>query len=132
MNTRMSDTRPAAVAGFFYLGAPEELRAVIVGMLHEAGAPRGGAPKAVIVPHAGYIYSGAIAARAYAQLAADSEIIRRIVMLGPAHRAYVRGLAAPGAASFETPLGPVQIDRAAIDAVADLPQVVVSDEAHAA
>ncbi len=82
------------------------------------------------MPHAGYIYSGPVAARAYDELAAARGIVSRVVMLGPVHRVPVRGLAMPTDDAFATPLGSVPIDRAALDAVRDLPQVVASDRAH--
>ena len=90
-------------------------------------APR---PKALIVPHAGYVYSGAIAAAAYARLA-GLDCIRRVVLLGPAHRVPVRGLAAPSVDAFATPLGEIEVDRAAVTRALDLPQVSESDRAHA-
>jgi len=97
----------------------------------EAFAPRLGFPKALIAPHAGYIYSGPVAAHAYDALSPARGIVRRVVLLGPVHRVPVRGLALPDADAFETPLGRVPVDRAAIEALADLPQVVVSTRAHA-
>ena len=97
----------------------------------EQTAPRLGYPKALVVPHAGYIYSGGVAARAYDELAAARGSVRRVVLLGPTHRVAVRGLAPPSAQAFATPLGQVRIDRDAIASVRDLPQVVVSDAAHA-
>jgi hypothetical protein len=129
--------RPAAVAGVFYPGDADALRTTIVGLL--ADAHRGGAqaptpiraPKAIIVPHAGYVYSGEIAAKGYDRLLPDAEHISRIVLMGPAHRVYVQGLAVPSTAAFATPLGTLAVDQTAIAALADLPQVVVSDEAHA-
>jgi len=94
-------------------------------------APRLRLPKALIVPHAGYVYSGPIAARAYDELSAARGIVRRVVLLGPVHRVPVRGLAAPSAEMFQTPLGAITLDRAALRALEDLPQVVQSDRAHA-
>ncbi|MBK1701897.1 AmmeMemoRadiSam system protein B [Thiococcus pfennigii] len=128
----MSMVRPAAVAGRFYPGDPRELKRVVDDYLTEA-MPQTQAPppKALIVPHAGYIYSGAIAAEAYASLAAARATISRVVLLGPAHRVFVRGLAASGAERFETPLGAVPLDRAAIDRALTLPQVTIMDAAHA-
>jgi AmmeMemoRadiSam system protein B len=87
--------------------------------------------KALIVPHAGYIYSGPTAARAYAMLAPLGHSIRRVVLLGPVHRVAVRGLAVPGAQSFATPLGNIALDQSGIASIAKLPQVVVSPQAHA-
>jgi AmmeMemoRadiSam system protein B/AmmeMemoRadiSam system protein A len=95
-------------------------------------APRLGVPKALIVPHAGYIYSGAVAAHAYEELAAARGVVRRVVLLGPVHRVAVRGLAVPTAEAFATPLGRIRIDREALLGLRDLPQVVASDQAHAA
>ena len=129
----MPAIRNAAVAGLFYPGDPRRLAAEVEELLASGGepAPRLGFPKALIVPHAGYIYSGPVAARAYEQLAAARGAVRRVVLLGPVHRVPVRGLAVPGAQAFATPLGSVPIDREALAAVADLPQVVPSDAAHA-
>ncbi len=123
--------RPAAVAGFFYPGDAERLAQEVDRLLAAAGAWAGPAPKALVAPHAGYIYSGPIAAAAYARLAPAGEAIRRVVLLGPSHRVAFRGLALPSVAAFATPLGPVPLDRAAIDAVAGLPGVERRDDAHA-
>jgi MEMO1 family protein len=129
----MNAVRPAAVAGMFYPGDAKALAADLDDLLGgvESLAPRLGFPKALVVPHAGYIYSGAVAAHAYEELAAARGVVRRVVLLGPVHRVAVRGLAAPTAAAFATPLGQVRIDREALQAVSDLPQVVASDQAHA-
>ena len=130
----MASIRPAAVAGMFYPGEPRALAGAIARFLGDAGeapAPRLVFPKAVVVPHAGYVYSGAVAARAYQELAAARGVVRRVVLLGPAHRVAVRGLAAPGVDAFETPLGRVALDHAALRSLSDLPQVVRSDSAHA-
>lgn len=126
-------TRPAAVAGQFYPGTADALRRAVLSALESAGtgAPAE-APKMLLVPHAGYVYSGAVAAHAYAVLAPARQRIRRVVLLGPTHRVAVRGLAAPTVSAFETPLGRIPIDREALDGIADLPQVVADDRAHAA
>ncbi len=79
-------------------------------------------PKALIVPHAGYIYSGPVAGSAYAQLAAGTAAIHRVVLLGPSHRLPFHGLAYSQAEAFLTPLGQVPVDREAYAAIADLPQ----------
>lgn len=125
-------TRPAAVAGMFYPADARVLRdqiAQYLGAVAPVETER--APKLLIVPHAGYIYSGPIAAHAYALLERWRARINRVVLLGPAHRVAVNGLAAPTVESFETPLGRVSIDREAMAKLADLPQVVASDAAHA-
>ena len=129
----MSSVRPAAVAGMFYPGDPRSLAAEVDDLLGGTGnpVPRLGYPKALVVPHAGYIYSGPVAARAYDELAAARGSVRRVVLLGPTHRVAVKGLAVPSAGAFATPLGAVRIDREALAQVRDLPQVVVSDAAHA-
>ena len=127
----MSAIRPAAVAGMFYPDDPVELKRTVAGLLAKAGAAAPSRPpKAVIVPHAGYIYSGPVAASAYAQVATLRGRVRRVVLLGPTHRVYVRGLALPEADRFATPLGEVPLDREGMRAVAALPQVVRSAAAH--
>jgi MEMO1 family protein len=122
--------RPAAVAGTFYSGDRATLSAEIAAYLRDAGRP-GAIPKAIIAPHAGYIYSGPIAATAYAALAPLRGRIERVVLAGPAHRVYVRGAAVPSATRFGSPLGHIDVDRAAIARLAALPGVQVSDAAHA-
>jgi hypothetical protein len=126
----MSTIRPAAVAGLFYPDQPAALEQTLAGLLAEAGpgAPR--PPKALIVPHAGYVYSGAVAARAYARLGGLRGRVRRVVLLGPAHRVYVRGLALPEAERFATPLGEVPLDQEGMRRLAGLPQVTRSAAAH--
>jgi hypothetical protein len=127
----MSQIRPAAVAGAFYPGNGQVLNRDLDAMLGDITAANGPLPKALIVPHAGYIYSGPIAASAYQRLAPGRSTIKRVVLLGPAHRVPVRGLALPEADHFATPLGLVAIDQAGCDALRDLPQVSVSAAAHA-
>ena len=94
-------------------------------------APRVGFPKALIVPHAGYTYSGAVAAGAYDAVRPARGVVRRVVLLGPVHRVAVRGLATTSDEAFATPLGSIPIDHHALTSVKDLPQVVTSDAAHA-
>lgn len=125
----MSRARVPAVAGRFYPAVPDELRHAIEGYLLAAKATPV-SPKAIIAPHAGYIYSGPVAASAYACVAPGRNTIARVVLLGPAHGVYVRGLALSGADSFVTPLGAIPIDAPAAALIRDLPQVVVQDEAH--
>jgi len=124
------NVRPAAVAGMFYPGDARELSRDVGMMLAGAKTPEL-RPKALIAPHAGYIYSGAVAASAYALLKPISDNIRRVVLLGPTHRIAVRGLALPGADAFDTPLGRVGIDLDAARLIAGLPQVSLSPQAHA-
>ncbi len=123
-------TRSAAVAGLFYPGNKTTLAQDVHAMLSKA-RHCAFSPKALIVPHAGYVYSGAVAASGFAALENIARHIRRVVLLGPTHRVAVRGLALPGADIFSTPLGTVEIDAAAARAIAHLPQVVTSPQAHA-
>jgi len=128
--------RPPAVAGMFYPGDPDTLRDDLASCLVVPPTPTlqatpGGLLKAIIVPHAGYVYSGGTAGKAYALLAPLAGRIRRVVLLGPCHRVWVPGLAAPTVQAFATPLGSIPLDRAALDGLADLPQVVANDAAHA-
>ena len=128
----MPSLRPAAVAGLFYPADPAQLGADIDAYLAQARPPgAAGSIKALIVPHAGYVYSAPIAATAYAALAPQAGRIRRVILLGPTHRVAVRGLAVPTVDSFATPLGPLPIDAEARQRIADLPQVVADDGAHA-
>jgi AmmeMemoRadiSam system protein B len=127
----MTIVRQSAVAGTFYPGNAKQLDAALRGYLGEAGSWQGPVPKAIIAPHAGYIYSGPVAATAYARLAPARGRIARVVLLGPCHRIPVRGLAASGADAFVTPLGQIPVDREAIQSVLDLPQVGIFDPTHA-
>jgi len=126
----MGRVRPPAVAGQFYPSAPGELRAVLRSYL-DASQVHGAVPKALIAPHAGYSYSGVVAASAYARLEGGRERIRRVVMLGPAHRMAVQGLALPQVTAFATPLGQVSVDLDAVRLIASLPQVYCLDAVHA-
>jgi MEMO1 family protein len=123
--------RPAAVAGRFYPADPAELRSLINLMLAQVPPATGPAPKALIAPHAGYPYSGPIAASAYAQLIPARHEIRRVVLLGPSHYFALDGLATSSAEAFATPLGLVTLDLKAVRQVEALPQVTQMDEAHA-
>jgi hypothetical protein len=126
----MMNTRPPAVAGLFYPAEPDVLRGEVARYLAEAQEfPY--RPKALIVPHAGYIYSAPIAASAYRLLEPLGGQISRVVLLGPVHRVWVRGLALPGVEAFDTPLGTIPLDREAMDAIAGLPQVETLTAAHA-
>lgn len=125
------DVRPAALAGTFYAADPAILGADVDGFLAAATPPSALGPKAIIAPHAGLVYSGPIAGNAYAQLAPVRDSVERVVLLGPAHRVFVRGLCAPTVDRFETPLGSVPLDREALDSLGDLPQVLFADEPHA-
>ena len=131
----MSTVRQPAVSGRFYPGDAARLARTVERLLRDARESAGPAsappPKALIVPHAGYVYSGSTAARGYIILDSVREQIRRVVLLGPAHYLDFPGLALAGADGFASPLGDVPIDRDAEAALAGLPQVAVAPEAHA-
>ena len=128
----LASIRPPAVAGQFYPRDERVLRTQLAEMLTTAvGFDSPGMPKAIIVPHAGYIYSGPVAASAYALLAPLRDTIRRVVMLGPTHRMAVPGFALPAAQVFATPLGEVPLSREAWIALQARDDVIVDDRPHA-
>jgi hypothetical protein len=136
--------RAPAVAGLFYPDDPAALRttveALLAARLRQTGkasgapvataAPTAKAPKAIIAPHAGYSYSGPIAASAFSAFVGAAAGVRRVVLLGPSHRVPLRGLGLPGVEKFATPLGAVALDLEAAAAVERLPQVAVRPDAH--
>jgi AmmeMemoRadiSam system protein B len=126
--------RPPAVAGLFYPDDRAELERSLAEYLAAASPepPDTPVPKAMIVPHAGFVYSGPVAASAYARLARLRDVVTRVVLLGPSHRVPLRGLAASSADAFATPLGNVPLDRNAIERILALPQVHLFDAAHEA
>ncbi|MDE2234093.1 MAG: AmmeMemoRadiSam system protein B [Gammaproteobacteria bacterium] len=128
--TKHGMIRPAAVAGYFYPQESAGLLSQVQKLLAE-NTVHTPPPKALIVPHAGYVYSGPIAARAYNALAGLRGTIRRVVLLGPAHRVALHGLALPSVEAFQTPLGDIRLDRQAAAQLEALPQIMVSDQAHA-
>jgi len=127
-----SGIRPAAVAGQFYPSHPAELRRMIEDFLREAEPVTDiPAPKAVIAPHAGYVYSGPIAASAYARFIPACRAIKRVVLLGPSHFVPINGLATTSPEAWATPLGTVPVDTEAVRKITTLPQVRIVDKAHA-
>ena len=122
--------RTPAVAGMFYPGDANELRHIIQDFLQQVKAT-GPVPKAIIAPHAGYVYSGPVAASVYARLVPAHDTINKVVLLGPSHRVPLNGLAASGMQHFATPLGNIPVDRQAINELLTLPQVSVLEQAHA-
>ncbi|MDP2706093.1 MAG: AmmeMemoRadiSam system protein B, partial [Burkholderiales bacterium] len=126
----MSNVRNPAVAGLFYPDNPQKLRGMLADYLAAAHASDS-VPKAIIAPHAGYIYSGPVAASAYAPIRPARGRITRVVLLGPAHRVGFHGLALSSADYFMTPLGRISIDQEAVKKISCLPQVQVMDAAHA-
>jgi AmmeMemoRadiSam system protein B len=123
--------RPPAAAGLFYAESPHRLQATVSELLSEVQPAAKVLPKALIAPHAGYVYSGGVAAKAFATLRDSAQSVKRVVLIGPAHFVPVRGIAAPTVDAFETPLGCVPVDRDALSAIADLPFVVETDAPHA-
>lgn len=123
--------REAAVAGQFYSGRGDDLRREVDDLLDAAETPHEPAPKAVIAPHAGFMFSGGVAATAYARLRPASDRIRRVVIVGPSHFVPIRGIAASSAEWFETPLGRLRVDAPGLDTALDFPSVEVNDAAHA-
>ena len=125
----MTVFREPAVAGVFYPAKAGDLRASVQTLLDRVELQTGAAPKALIAPHAGYVYSGPVAASAYARLIPYRDRYTRVVLLGPCHRVALRNLASSGADMFRTPLGDVPLDKAAIAAL-DTPNVAVFEAAH--
>jgi AmmeMemoRadiSam system protein B len=123
--------RRPAVAGSFYPGHSDQLRQDVVKLLADVGTAVNIAPKALIAPHAGYIYSGSTAAAAFATLHDSRQTLTRIVLIGPAHYVAIGGIALPTVDAFETPLGRVPVDRAGLNEIAGLPFVSRNDAAHA-
>jgi hypothetical protein len=127
----MTHVRTAAQAGRFYPANAAELRATVEQFIQDAPArDADSVPKAVVVPHAGYIYSGPIAAAAYRLLEPAREKIERVILLGPSHRVPLRGVALSSADAYRTPLGDIPLDRNAIATLQALPGVVTLDQAH--
>lgn len=124
--------RPPAVAGSFYPGNADELRAVVARLLSAAPAPDSpSVPVAWIVPHAGYIYSGPVAAAVYRRVHAQRSTLRRVVVIGPSHRVPLDGLAVPECSAFATPLGTVRVDPELKAALLRRGDVAATDRPHA-
>jgi AmmeMemoRadiSam system protein B len=122
--------RQPAVAGTFYPANPKQLHQMLGQYLNDAKiGPE--VPKAIIVPHAGYIYSGPVAASAYARLKQAKNLITRVVIIGPSHRVAFRGLAVSRASTFSTPLGDIPVDQEAVETIVRLPFVEYLEQAHA-
>lgn len=123
-------SRPAAVAGLFYPGDKSTLSLQVEQLLASPSPALNKKPLALIVPHAGYVYSGEIAAHAYQQIARVADKISRLVLIGPSHRVYIQGLAAPSHDYFNTPVGEIEIDKETIASLIQFPQVEINDLAH--
>ncbi|MDS4030448.1 MAG: AmmeMemoRadiSam system protein B [Candidatus Contendobacter sp.] len=127
----MQTVRTPAVAGLFYPADATELHAQVRHFLSQVEPSTEPPPKAIIAPHAGYIYSGPIAASAYARLRAVRDVITRVVLLGPSHRVGFRGIAVSGMVAFSTPLGQIPVDQEAVEQIRSLPEVGFLEQAHA-
>ena len=125
-------TRAPAVAGTFYPARPDELRAAIGAATTDAVAapPDAPVPKILVVPHAGYVYSGPVAASGFALLDPVRDRVERVVLLGPSHRVWFEGMAVSGADAFDTPFGPIPVDDELRERVRTLPGVIVDDRPH--
>ncbi|CAA9892736.1 conserved hypothetical protein [Candidatus Methylobacter favarea] len=121
--------RQPAVAGTFYPANPQQLHQMLDQLLNDAETT-GKVPKAIIAPHAGYVYSGPIAATAYARLKKAHDMINRVVIIGPSHRVAFKGLALSRAQTFATPLGSVLVDQKALQGLEHLPFVDYIEQAH--
>lgn len=125
-----ASVREPAVAGYFYPGDPGELRATVDSLIERAPVVDAPSARTFIVPHAGYIYSGQVAATAYAQIKTSASGVQRIVIVGPSHRVYLRGVAISQADAFRTPLGDMPLDAAAKRALVRRGDVILSDAPH--
>jgi AmmeMemoRadiSam system protein B len=127
-----ASVRPAAVAGQFYPADPTELRETVLRLMYDTPVIELPAqPAALIVPHAGYIYSGPVAAVAYASIATRRSSIRRVVLIGPSHRVYLHGIAVAQSDAFATPLGTIEIDREGRSALLEQEAAIGADAPHA-
>jgi len=122
--------RPPACAGRFYPADPAQLRQLVQGLLGDAITASDRAPKAIISPHAGYFFSGPVAASGHARFEPARDVIKRVILVGPSHYASFSGLAVSSVEAFLTPLGRVSLDRESIARILSLPQLMVFDEAH--
>ena len=123
--------RQPAVAGMFYPGVPAALRRTTGAFLANASQAPVASPGAIIAPHAGYIYSGPVAAESFAAVRALAGAVRRVLVIGPTHYVSFRGIAAPSATAFSTPLGEMPVAEEAVEGLAGLPQIQIDDAPHA-
>lgn len=123
-------SRPAVVAGSFYPGLADNLSRTVSGLLASARSSERPSLSGIIVPHAGYVYSGSVAARAFARLPVVKNRFHRCVIVGPSHFVPFKGMAAPSYAAFATPLGEMPVDTDAVEALATAARVVIDDAPH--
>lgn len=127
----MTAVRQPAVAGSFYPGDAQQLAEMLRSFAPRQQVETDRWPKAIIAPHAGYMYSGPVAASVYDRLAPGEDQVSRVILIGPTHRVAFRGVAAPSVDAFASPLGEVPVDRAVIDRLASQDLVTIRDDAHA-
>jgi len=131
MSENEQSIRPATVAGSFYPENPDYLHSEVRRYLDAAPVPSGRPPKAIIVPHAGYVYSAPVAAQGYKALSQAKGVVTRVVLMGPTHKVAVPGFALSGAEVFDMPLAPISVDVDAVDKLAEREDAQVMDLAHA-
>jgi len=127
----MENIRSTAVAGLFYPASSDELVQLVNNELSQATPEAGHHPLAIIVPHAGYVYSAAIAANVYKHLQHFRSIIKRVLLIGPSHRVAFQGLALSSADFFQTPLGKIAVDKTAQKDLLNIAGIQLHDQAHA-
>jgi AmmeMemoRadiSam system protein B len=130
MTSQAQDVRPAAVAGKFYPARAADLERLVESFLEEGSMGGGENPKAVVAPHAGYLFSGPVAGSAFHGWAEQRRDGRRVVLIGPSHYIEFAGIALPRSTAFETPIGTVRVDGDAVQALRSLPQVHEFAPAH--
>jgi MEMO1 family protein len=128
--SKATKTRPPAVAGLFYPRDPVRLQTEVTELLSEVAPPSNAIPKALIAPHAGYVYSGRVAGAAFAKLRANAQTITRVVLIGPAHYVHLSGIAAPRVNAFETPLGQSPLDTETCSQIGGFEFVTQTDAPH--
>jgi MEMO1 family protein len=129
-DSKATRTRPPAVAGLFYPRDPVRLQTEVLEFLGRGAPPSKVMPKALIAPHAGYVYSGRVAGAAFAKLRASAQTITRVVLIGPAHYVHLSGIAVPSVDAFETPLGRVPVDTEACSQIGGFEFLTETDAPH--
>jgi AmmeMemoRadiSam system protein B len=129
-DSKATRTRPPAVAGLFYPRDPVRLQTEVTELLSEVSPPSNVIPKALVAPHAGYVYSGRVAGAAFAKLRANAQTITRVVLIGPAHYVHLSGIAAPRVDAFETPIGRVLVDTETCSQIGGFEFVSQTDAPH--
>ncbi len=127
----MNIVRTPAVSGSFYPEEAEALQKMLKTFMQQTLVSIVPVPKAVIVPHAGYIYSGLSAAHLYTQLIPARQTIKKVVLMGPSHHVSFKGIAGTHMTHFATPLGNIAVDQSALYEISTLAQISIIEQAHA-